>query len=46
MIDFSGLQFDSVQDVITYPHFVNLTKLRFEPLLIILTTICFLMAVV
>lgn len=46
MIDFSGLQINSVQDVITYPHFVNLTKLRFEPLPIILTTICFLMAVV
>ncbi len=46
MIDFSALKVTQVQDIITYPHLVDVTKFRFEPLPIILTTVCFLMAVV
>ena len=46
MIDFSGLHVSKVTDVITYPQFINVTKFRFEPIPILLTTICFLMAVV
>jgi len=46
MIDFSGLTIKKVTDVVNYPHFINFTKLRFEFLPILLTTVCFLMAVV
>ena len=46
MIDFSALKVTQVQDIITYPHLVDVTKFRFEPVPIILTTVCFLMAVV
>ncbi len=46
MIDFSSLQIHSIQDVITYPHFMDITKFKFKFVPILLTTICFLMAVV
>lgn len=46
MIDFSSLQVNGVQDVINFPHFVDMSKLIFKPVPIILTTVFFLMAVV
>lgn len=46
MIDFSILKVESVADVITYPHVVDVSKMRFEAVPIVLTTVCFLMAVV
>lgn len=46
MIDFSSLNISSVTDVIAYPHFIDFTKLVFQPVPILLTTVCFLMAVV
>lgn len=46
MIDFSALKVENVQDVITYPHLVEVSKMKFELLPIVLTTVCFLMAVV
>lgn len=46
MIDFSLLKVQNVEDVITYPHIVDLSKLRFELLPIVLTTVYFLMSVV
>lgn len=46
MLDFSVLKIDEVQDVITYPHLVDVSKMRFELVPIVLTTVCFLMAVV
>ncbi|MCI5744667.1 MAG: purine/pyrimidine permease [Erysipelotrichaceae bacterium] len=46
MIDFSSLQINSINDVLSFPHFIDFSKLRFKAIPIILTTICFLMAVV
>lgn len=46
IIDFSVLKVDSVSDIINYPHFADITKFRFEPVPIILTTLFFLMSVV
>lgn len=46
MLDFSAMKVTSVQDVVTYPHFVDVTKMRFDVLPIVLTTVTFLMAVV
>lgn len=46
MIDFSALQIKNVQDVVSYPHLVDVSKMRFEVVPIVLTTVCFLMAVV
>ncbi len=46
MLDFTNLKIDSIKDVITYPHLIDVSKLIFKPLPILLTTICFLMAVV
>ena len=46
MIDFSALKVENVQDVITYPHFANVSQFRFKLVPIVLTTVCFLMAVV
>lgn len=46
MIDFSALQIKDVQDVVSYPHLVDVSKMRFEVVPIVLTTVCFLMAVV
>ena len=46
MIDFSALKVNGVQDVITYPHFADVTKFQFKAMPIALTTVCFLMAVV
>ena len=46
MIDFSLLKVQNIEDVITYPHIVDLSKLRFELLPIVLTTVYFLMSVV
>lgn len=46
MIDFSGLKVTAVEDVITYPHLINFSRLQFKLVPIILTTVCFLMAVV
>lgn len=46
MIDFSGLTIKGVQDVISYPHVIDVSDLRFEIVPIVLTTVCFLMAVV
>ncbi len=46
MIDFSGLTVEGVQDVISYPHVIDVSDLRFEVVPIVLTTVCFLMAVV
>ncbi len=46
MIDFSALQIKNVQDVVSYPHLVDVSKIRFEVVPIVLTTVCFLMAVV
>lgn len=46
MIDFSGLTIEGVQDVISYPHVIDVSDLQFEIVPIVLTTVCFLMAVV
>ena len=46
MINFSALTIEGVEDVITYPHFADVSEFRFEAVPIILTTVCFLMAVV
>lgn len=46
MIDFSSVKISSISDVITYPHLINISKFIFKPIPILLTTICFLMAVV
>ena len=46
MINFSALKVDGVQDVITYPHFADVSKFQFKAVPIVLTTVCFLMAVV
>lgn len=46
IIDFSGLTVSSIKDIITYPHLIPISKFIFKPLPIILTTVCFLMAVV
>lgn len=46
MLDFSSLKISSIGDVITYPHIISVSKLIFKPIPILLTTICFLMAVV
>ncbi len=46
MIDFSALKVENVQDVISYPHVIDVSLLKFEIVPIVLTTVCFLMAVV
>lgn len=46
MINFSALKVSKVQDVITYPHFADISQFRFQAVPIVLTTVCFLMAVV
>lgn len=46
MLDFSSLKISSISDVITYPHIIPISKFIFKPIPILLTTICFLMAVV
>lgn len=46
MINFSALHVDKVQDVVTYPHFADISKFQFKLVPIVLTTVCFLMAVV
>ena len=46
MIDFTALKVTQVQDVITYPHFADVTKFQFRAVPIVLTTVCFMMAVV
>lgn len=46
MLDFSSLKISSISDVITYPHIIPISKFIFKPISILLTTICFLMAVV
>ena len=46
MVDFSGLKITSISDVLSYPSFIDLSKLNFKLVPIILTTVCFLMALV
>lgn len=46
MIDFSALSVKNVQDVVSYPHIIALSDLRFDVVPTVLTTVCFLMAVV
>lgn len=46
MVNFAALKVENVQDVVTYPHFADVGKLRFEALPIALTTAFFLIAVV
>ena len=46
MIDFSAVKVTEVEDVITYPHLADVTKMKFEAVPIALTTAYFLMSVV
>lgn len=46
MLDFSALSFNTVTDFINVPYFVDFSKLRFEPLPIVLTCLVFLVATV
>ena len=46
MVNFDGMKIKGVQDVISYPHFIDLSKLQFSLVPILLTTVCFLMALV
>lgn len=46
MIDFSNMAIHSVNDVISFPSFIDLSKLHFSLVPILLTTLCFLMALV
>ena len=45
MLDFSNMQIQSINDVISLPSFINLSKLNFEITPIILVTICFLISI-
>ena len=46
MINFSYIKINSFTDIITFPRLINVSKLIFKPIPILLTTVCFLMAVV
>lgn len=46
MLNFSSLAIKGVEDIITYPHLIDFSKLKFDLVPILLTTLCFLMAVV
>ncbi len=46
VINFSALEINSVSDVISYPRFADISKFRFEPVPILLTTVFFLISVV
>lgn len=44
MIDFSALKIESVADVISYPRLADFSKLNFEPIPILLTTLFFIVS--
>lgn len=44
MIDFSALKVNGISDVISFPSLVDFSKLRFEPVPVILTTVFFVMS--
>ena len=51
MVDFSGLKIDTnnlvgPHGIFDFPHFIDLTKLRFELVPCILTSVCFIVAIV
>ena len=46
MVDFSRMKITGVGDVLSYPSFIDLSKLNFQIVPILLTTVCFLMALV